>query len=121
MARQRTQAQAMTPDALDDDFTEATEQESPAVAVETKSAVVAVDRMVIIEIPLMTQDPGGYTSIHLNTQLSPRQADALKRLTRAAHDRHEKLLPTDAYPSGRHVDTPTDAIRWLLEQVAGAV
>lgn len=118
MAKARNQVVGMTPDSLDE------YESGPAVAVQEPPKVddpVFVDRAALIEVQLRTVTVNaGYTSKHVDCQLTQLQAETLKELTRAAHDGHAKLMPTGRYPSGQHVDTPADAIRWLLEQLAGA-
>lgn len=87
-------------------------QESPETVV---PQIEAVSRSVVIEVPLLEIADNGYISRHVEiNNLPPKHAATLKALTRALHEQHAKTA------AGRHVDTPTDAIRWLLDQISAA-
>ncbi len=76
----------------------------------------ASPRSLIIELPfadISAQDKG-YVKAHIDIQLNGVQAKTLKALMRALHDTHQRTTV------GRHVDSVTDAIRWLLDQIAAA-
>lgn len=55
----------------------------------------------------------GYRTNRIDTRLDDVQSRGLRALFDGLHQRHEKLA------NGRHVDSPADAVRWLLEQVGG--
>jgi len=82
---------------------EPTTLETPA-----KSVVTAM-----VEVPLASVS--GYVSMHLEIRFRPGEgylAETLKRLHEGLYQRSEKLA------SGKHITSPADAIRWMLEQVA---
>ena len=65
-----------------------------------------------ISLSLGEFDETAYAQQHVDVQLDRRQSVALKRLLAWLHSKHASLA------SGRHVETPPDAIRWLLEEIA---
>lgn len=111
MAKMKT-APVLNPDHEDDMI-------APDAVLESVETVVpqieAVSRSVVIEVPLLEVADNGYISRHVEiNNLPPKHAATLKALTRALHEQHAKTA------AGRHVDTPTDAIRWLLDQISAA-
>lgn len=71
--------------------------------------LVEVD--VSLKLTLPDRVPSGYLSHHLDAQLKPEQAAMLKRLTYGLNQKNDRTQ------DGRHVHTPADAIRWLLENL----
>lgn len=67
---------------------------------------------VIIEIPVRPFDPNIYRTNQLHLRLTQRQADAMRVIFDGLHDAKAKL------ESGKHVDSPADAVKWILEKVA---
>lgn len=70
---------------------------------------------VIIEIPVAVPTDSAYRTRQIHAKLTQRQADAARVL-------FDGLYAQDAtLANGHHVDTPADAIKWLLEQIADGV
>lgn len=70
---------------------------------------------VLIEVPVAPFDPTAFRSRFLTMRLSQRQADALKCIAAGLKQSHEMLR------NEKHVDTPPQAIQWVLEQAATAI
>lgn len=68
-----------------------------------------------IEVPYAADVEAVSWGIHLNLQLSPDQTNTLRRIAEGL-DRQRATLA-----NGRRVVTPSDAIRYLLEQGADKV
>lgn len=69
--------------------------------------------IVQIAVPVVPLNETVYRVRHVNVNLSTEdQQIGLRRVFDALHGLHAKLA------NGRHVDTPADAVRWLLERVA---
>lgn len=88
------------------------DEDAAAVAALDASADAAQDTR-IIEVPLGGIAAGAYLSRHVEVRLSREQAIALKRLHLALRRGNAELL------SGRPIVHQADAVRWLLEQIAG--
>lgn len=65
-----------------------------------------------IAFPLVPIDEGAYRKTHVDLQLSGRQALGLRALFEGLDRAGARL------ENGRRVSTPTDAVRFLLEQAA---
>lgn len=66
-----------------------------------------------ITLPLREMPDGGYAQRHIDVQLKHHQAIALRQLIRGLDATGARLA------NDRRVITGADAIRWLLEAVAG--
>lgn len=62
-------------------------------------------------VPLAPASDSVFKAGHLNIQLKREQKESLNRLFRALDQRGDRLR------NGRRVQTPSDAVRWLLEQI----
>ena len=71
-------------------------------------------QMVMIEAPIVPLEQGKYVTRHIDVQLSPRQAQAARRLLDGLDSLHARLS------NGRHVQSVGDVVRYLLEQAARA-
>ncbi len=67
---------------------------------------------VTIRAPRLPLVEGAYMQRKVEARLSQDQRKGLKMLTMGLHHEHARLA------SGKHVDSPADAVRWLLEQIA---
>jgi len=70
------------------------------------------DSTALLEVPLGAPVPLATWGIHLDTRLTPAQSGVLRRLT-VELDRQQATLA-----GGRRVASPTDAIKWILDQLA---
>ena len=66
-----------------------------------------------ITLPLAEPPESGYTTRHVDVQLSMEQAVNLRRLREGLHAQATKLK------DGRYVQSTPDAVRYLLEQLGG--
>lgn len=70
------------------------------------------ENVLMIAVPVVPLDETVYRSPVINLKLTPKQADALRVLYDALYERDSRLN------NGHHVDTPYDAVRWLLDQIS---
>jgi len=63
-------------------------------------------------VPLAEPPEGAYRQRHLDIQLDSRQAEALRRMFDGLHASAAKLA------NDWFVNTPGDAVRWMLERLA---
>lgn len=61
---------------------------------------------------------GGYRSRHIDLQLSAGEQEVVARLRAGLVERHATLVPKGE-GRGKHVESANDAVRWLIQQVAG--
>lgn len=87
----------------------------PAEADGGGSEPTAQPATVLIEVPVAPFDPKAHRSRFLTMRLTQRQADALKCIAAGLKQSHEMLR------SEKHVDTPPQAVQWMLEQAATAI
>lgn len=73
------------------------------------------EESVQIDIAYAREFPAVTWALHVNTKLTVDQTNALRRIADAL-DRQQATLA-----NGRRVVTPAEALRYLLEQVAGKV
>lgn len=81
-------------------------------------AIVAVDQTISLTVPLAERS-GGYESSRVEIYgLTEKQSAALDRLTAALRIDNARCQKRIARtPDGLVVDTPADAIRWLLDRI----
>ena len=101
------------------DATPRTETQKPQAEVTAPSSRPDLDppRRITIEIPIGELTDHEYLPEGLNFRLLGHKSSrsmraALKRVFRALHTNHAVMS------NGRHVDNPTDAVRWILDQIA---
>lgn len=66
---------------------------------------------VVLTVPIVPIDDRAYISTHVDVQLTSDQARGLRRVFNALHREAIKL------DNGRFVQSPPDAVRWLLERI----
>jgi len=85
---------------------------SPPVVTATPEPRTADPDLVRVELPLGTIDPKAYLSKRCDlSNLSPRQARALRQLTEGLQDAAARL------ENGRRVTSSADAVRYVLEKL----
>ena len=72
-------------------------------------------KRVSIEVPVTVVDESAYLVQHLDMHMNPRQRYALRAVFNALYTDRVQLA------GGRDVQSPADAARFLLEQVADAM
>lgn len=70
---------------------------------------------VLVELPIDRSVTDCSWAVHINTQLTPEQSNALRKLA-SALDKHQATTK-----NGQRVTNPSGAIRWMLEQIAEQV
>lgn len=86
-----------------------------SVQVADSSVHAEVISSVLIEIPVMPFDASKYRTNQLHLRLTQRQADAMRVIFDGLHEAKRKL------DSGKHVDSPADAVKWILERIADEI
>ena len=84
---------------------------------ETGARVEENGAEMLLSVPLEAPATG-YCTDHVDLRLTRRQAETLDRLTRALHVRGEHVQRRGYDRLPRYVQTPGDALRWLLERIA---
>lgn len=74
----------------------------------------AIAATIQLALPVAPFPPSGYRSRRLDLNLTSDQADALHRVYRGLQAEHAQLA------SGKHVDSPQEALRCLLERINAA-
>ncbi len=87
-------------------------QEAPPIEPQTEVEPVAIDEKdgVSITVPLGPLHDG-YLSRHVQAQLDDRQRRNMRRMLQGLRLTGAKTI------SGKFVETPADAVRWMLEQL----
>ena len=68
-----------------------------------------------IKVPVIEIDPDAYRTTHISVGgLTRRQRNGLKRMTRGLQEARETI---ELHRGPRYVNTDSDAIRWILEQI----
>lgn len=65
-----------------------------------------------VTVAVAVSPPGVHRTRHVEARLSPRQAEAMRRMYDGLRLGHHQL------DDGRHVDSAADVVRWILERAA---
>ena len=76
--------------------------------------------LVPIEVPVLVEG-GGYTSLFVAATLANDEAMVLKALRKALDVAGLRIRDKRHPKDGRHVVSNTDALRWLLQTIAGGM
>lgn len=77
-----------------------------------KKGDAAQQEAVLVELPVDRSIDGASWTLHIDTQLSVEQSNALRQLT-SALDKHQARTQ-----NGQRVVNHAGAVRWMLEQLA---
>lgn len=89
-------------------------KKAEAKPAEVKSEVVQTS-IVEIHVPLRYDPSVGYARRRLDVMLTQQQAETAKCIAEALDRASVKL------PGGKQVESPTDVVRWILDEVAKKV
>jgi hypothetical protein len=66
-------------------------------------------------LPMVAGEAPGFQTKHIELQLSTEEAAIVARLRVGLSEEHRQLA------KGKHVESANDAVRWLIQQIVGAV